>query len=54
MPLDCNGVQVLFEPSSSLARSLLFLGFYYVYIYIYISIIFISHGHDSCLILFDS
>lgn len=36
MPLDCNGVQLLFEPSSSLARSLLFPGFYYVYIYIYI------------------
>ena len=36
VPLDCDGVQLLFEPSSSLARSLLFPGFYYVYIYIYI------------------
>ena len=35
VPLDCNGVQVLFEPSSSLARSLLFPGFYYVCIYIH-------------------
>ena len=54
MPLDCNGVQLLFEPSSSLARSLLFPGFDYVYIYIYVYIMFISHRPDSCLILFDS